>query len=34
MNLIYDYKIFTGQEYGGISRYFYELINQSKGLLM
>lgn len=30
MNLIYDYQIFTGQEYGGISRYFYELINQSK----
>ena len=33
MNLIYDYQIFTGQEYGGISRYFYELINQSKGVI-
>jgi len=26
MNLLYDYKIFSNQRYGGISRYFYELI--------
>ncbi len=26
MKILYDYKIFTNQRYGGISRYFYELI--------
>ena len=26
MKILYDYKIFTNQKYGGISRYFYELI--------
>ena len=33
MNLIYDYQIFTAQQFGGISRYFYELINHSKGFI-
>lgn len=27
MNVLYDYSIFQLQRYGGISRYFYELIN-------
>lgn len=34
MRIIYDYQIFSQQEYGGISRYFYELasrIAQSEG---
>lgn len=26
MKILYDYQIFTSQNYGGISRYFYELI--------
>ena len=33
-NVIYDHQIFGGQEYGGISRYFYELakrVNSSEG---
>jgi glycosyltransferase involved in cell wall biosynthesis len=28
MNILYDYSIFSLQRYGGISRYFYELINR------
>jgi len=28
MKILYDYQIFAWQEYGGISRYFYELINK------
>ena len=28
MKILYDYQIFTFQHYGGISRYFCELINQ------
>lgn len=28
MNVLYDYSIFSLQKYGGISRYFYELINR------
>lgn len=28
MNILYDYSIFSLQIYGGISRYFYELINR------
>ncbi|MBU5430219.1 glycosyltransferase family 4 protein [Kineothrix sp. MSJ-39] len=28
MNVIYDYQIMIGQKYGGISRYFYELIQR------
>ena len=28
MRILYDHQIFTTQKYGGISRYFYELINQ------
>ena len=27
MKVLYDYQIFTRQNYGGISRYFYELMN-------
>lgn len=30
MMIRYDYQIFTEQQYGGISRYFYELINGFK----
>ncbi len=29
MNILYDYSIFSLQKYGGISRYFYELINKT-----
>jgi glycosyltransferase involved in cell wall biosynthesis len=28
MRILYDHQIFTSQKYGGISRYFYELINK------
>jgi glycosyltransferase involved in cell wall biosynthesis len=28
MKILYDYQIFSWQEYGGISRYFYELISK------
>lgn len=28
MKILYDHQIFTNQVYGGISRYFYELMNQ------
>ena len=27
MKMLFDYLIFTSQEFGGISRYFYELMN-------
>lgn len=27
MRILYDHQIFTSQKYGGVSRYFYELIN-------
>lgn len=30
MRVLYDYQIFTRQKYGGISRYFFELINRFK----
>ncbi len=35
MKILYDYQIFTSQKYGGISRYFYELVNcfrESRGI--
>jgi len=28
MNILYDHQIFTSQKYGGISRYFYELLKE------
>jgi len=28
MKILFGYHIFTAQEFGGISRYFYGLINQ------
>ncbi|DAB27284.1 MAG TPA: glycosyl transferase family 1, partial [Sulfurimonas sp. UBA10385] len=28
MKILYDYQIFSTQRYGGISRYFYELIKE------
>jgi len=28
MNIVYDYQIFAMQEYGGISRYYYEIANR------
>jgi len=28
MKILYDHRIFTSQKYGGISRYFYELMSQ------
>ena len=31
MKLLYDHQIFTQQQYGGISRYFYELIKRFDG---
>lgn len=31
MNILYDYQIFCHQQYGGISRYFYELANRIAG---
>jgi len=30
MNILYDYQIFTSQIYGGVSRYFFELIKHFK----
>jgi glycosyltransferase involved in cell wall biosynthesis len=30
MRVLYDYQIFTQQNYGGISRYYFELMNQFK----
>ena len=32
MKVLYDYQIFALQKYGGISRYFYELMNQFYGM--
>lgn len=32
MKVLYDYQIFQMQNYGGISRYFYELIKNSRSL--
>jgi glycosyltransferase involved in cell wall biosynthesis len=32
MKILYDHQIFTAQKFGGISRYFFELMNHSKGL--
>jgi len=32
MKILYDYQIFSAQKYGGISRYFYELINEYHSL--
>jgi len=32
MRVLYDHQAFTIQEYGGISRYFYELTSQLKGI--
>lgn len=31
MKILYDHQTFTNQEYGGISRYYYELIRRFKG---
>jgi len=31
MRILYDHQVFTWQDYGGISRYFYELINRQQG---
>lgn len=28
MKILYDHQIFSSQEYGGISRYFYELLRR------
>jgi glycosyltransferase involved in cell wall biosynthesis len=32
MKVLYDHQIFSWQKFGGISRYFYELMNHAKGL--
>jgi glycosyltransferase involved in cell wall biosynthesis len=32
MNILYDYQIFSLQQYGGISRYFYEIANRLAAL--
>lgn len=32
MKILYDHQIFTDQQYGGISRYFYELIKRFDGV--
>lgn len=32
MKVLYDHQIFSGQKFGGISRYFYELMKHSEGL--
>ena len=32
MKILYDHQIFTGQKYGGISRYFFELIKRFDGI--
>jgi glycosyltransferase involved in cell wall biosynthesis len=32
MKVLYDHQIFSGQKFGGISRYFYELMKHSDGL--
>jgi len=31
MKILYDHQVFTWQEYGGISRYYYELIKAQRG---
>lgn len=28
MNILYDHQVFFWQQYGGISRYFYEIIKR------
>jgi glycosyltransferase involved in cell wall biosynthesis len=33
MNIFYDYQIFEAQKFGGISRYFYELIRRNESCL-
>ncbi|TYB30255.1 MAG: hypothetical protein FXF47_10140 [Candidatus Mcinerneyibacterium aminivorans] len=30
VKVLYDYQIFTKQKYGGISRYFYEIIRNGR----
>lgn len=32
MRILYDYQIFGSQQYGGISRYFYQLANELAGM--
>lgn len=32
MKVLYDHQIFSSQMYGGISRYFYELIREVSGI--
>lgn len=32
MNILYDHQAFSMQKFGGISRYYYELMNHSSGL--
>jgi glycosyltransferase involved in cell wall biosynthesis len=32
MKILYDHQIFSSQKFGGISRYFFELMNHSEGL--
>jgi len=32
MKILYDHQVFTIQKFGGVSRYFYELMNHSKGI--
>ncbi len=32
MKILYDHQVFSWQKFGGISRYFYELMKNSKGL--
>jgi glycosyltransferase involved in cell wall biosynthesis len=32
INVLYDHQAFSGQKFGGVSRYFYELIKHSKDL--
>ncbi|TRX13391.1 glycosyltransferase family 4 protein [Flavobacterium gawalongense] len=32
MKILYDHQIFTAQQYGGISRYFFELIKRFEGV--
>jgi glycosyltransferase involved in cell wall biosynthesis len=32
MKILYDHQIFSAQKFGGISRYFYELMTHSQGL--
>ncbi len=32
MRILYDYQIFQAQKFGGISRYFFELLRQYQAL--